>query len=51
VGLTPGIIGVYQVNLRVPGNRMRGDNLPVLLRVSGVESQKTGPVVPTIAVE
>ncbi|MDZ4797203.1 MAG: hypothetical protein SGI92_03500, partial [Bryobacteraceae bacterium] len=51
VGLTPGIIGVYQVNLRVPGNRMRGDDLPVLLRVGGVESQKTGPAVPTVAVE
>ncbi len=51
VGLTPGIIGVYQVNLRVPGNRMRGEELPVTLRIGGVGSQSTGPVVPTIAVE
>jgi uncharacterized protein (TIGR03437 family) len=51
VGLIPGIIGVYQVNLRVPGNRMRGEDLNVLLRVGGVDSQKTGPAVPTVAVE
>jgi uncharacterized protein (TIGR03437 family) len=51
VGLTPGIIGVYQVNLRIPGAHMKGTSLPVLLKVGGAQSQTTGPVVPTIAVD
>jgi uncharacterized protein (TIGR03437 family) len=50
-GLTPGYVGVYQVNLRVPGDHMRGAELPVTLRIAGVESQKTGPAVPVIAVD
>ena len=50
-GLTPGFIGLYQINLRVPGSHMRGEALPVTLRIGGVDSQKSGPVVPTIAVD
>jgi uncharacterized protein (TIGR03437 family) len=50
-GLAPGLVGVYQINLRVPGAHIKGEALPVLLRVAGVESQKTGPVLPVIAVE
>jgi uncharacterized protein (TIGR03437 family) len=50
-GLVPGYIGLYQINLRVPGSRIRGDALPVTLRIGGVDSQKTGPVVPVISVD
>ncbi|MBC8165152.1 MAG: beta-propeller fold lactonase family protein, partial [Bryobacteraceae bacterium] len=50
-GLTPGLIGIYQINLRVPGDRNRGRDLPVTLRSGGVESQKTGPVVPVVSVD
>lgn len=50
-GLVPGFIGVYQVNIRVPGDRMRGEDLPVLLRIGGVQSQITGPVVPVVSVQ
>lgn len=50
-GLVPGYIGLYQVNLRVPGSRIRGESLPVTLRIGGIDSQKTGPVVPTVSVE
>ena len=50
-GLAPGLIGVYQVNLRVPGDHLRGDALPVTLRIGGIDSQKTGPAVPVIAVD
>src|SRR2546427_8422384 len=32
-GLAPGLIGVYQLNLRVPGFHMNGDALPVTVRV------------------
>jgi uncharacterized protein (TIGR03437 family) len=50
-GLVPGFVGLYQVNLRVPGERIRGEGLPVTLRIGEVDSQKTGPVVPTVAVQ
>ncbi len=50
-GLTPGFVGVYQINLRVPGAHLRGDALPVTLRIGGVDSQKTGPVIPVIAID
>lgn len=50
-GLAPGLIGVNQINIRVPGERMQGDNLPVTVRIGGVDSPGTGPVVPFVAVE
>ena len=50
-GLTPGAIGVYQINVRVPGFRMRGDELPVTVRIGGVDSPASAPVVPKVAVE
>jgi uncharacterized protein (TIGR03437 family) len=50
-GLTPGYIGLYQLNLRVPGFHMKGDALPVTLRINGVNSPSTGPVVPVVAVD
>lgn len=49
-GLAPGLIGVYQINLTVPGTHMNGDALPVTLRVGTVSSPTTGAVVPTVAV-
>jgi uncharacterized protein (TIGR03437 family) len=50
-GLVPGFIGLYQINLYVPGNRMRGEALPVTVRIGGVNSPVTGLVVPYVAVE
>ncbi|MBI4877556.1 MAG: beta-propeller fold lactonase family protein, partial [Acidobacteria bacterium] len=50
-GLVPGLIGIYQINLRVPGVHEKGDELPVTLRIGGVDSPTTGTAVPTIAVE
>jgi uncharacterized protein (TIGR03437 family) len=50
-GLTPGYVGLYQINLRVPGDHMRGAELPVTLRIGGVDSQTSGPVVPIVAVD
>jgi uncharacterized protein (TIGR03437 family) len=43
-GLVPGYIGLYQLNLRVPGNHLRGNALPVTVRV-GTVSSTAGPVV------
>ncbi len=50
-GLAPGQVGLYQINLRVPGAHWKGEALPVTVRVGGVDSPASGPVVPTVAVE
>ncbi len=50
-GLAPGLIGVYQINCRIPGTHLKGSALPVTLRIGGVSSPVTGPNVPTVYVE
>ena len=50
-GLAPGMVGVYQINLYVPGDHMRGDALPVTIRVGNINSPTTGPLVPVVAVD
>jgi len=37
--------------LTVPGYHLRGDALPVTVRLGGVSSASTGPAAPTIAVD
>jgi uncharacterized protein (TIGR03437 family) len=49
-GLAPGMIGVYQLNLRVPGFHISGDSLLVTITAGGVSSPSTGPVVPQVSV-
>jgi uncharacterized protein (TIGR03437 family) len=49
-GLAPGLIGVYQLNLQVPGFHISGDALPVMITVGGVSSPTAGPVVPQVSV-
>jgi len=50
-GLAPGLIGVYQINCRIPGTHLKGDALPVTLRIGGVSSSTTGLTAPTVYVE
>ena len=50
-GLVPGMVGTYQLNLRVPGNHLKGDALPIQLRIGGVFSPTAGANVPYVAVE
>jgi uncharacterized protein (TIGR03437 family) len=50
-GLVPGYVGLYQLNLRVPGFHEKGPNLEVVVQIGGVSSSITGPVVPLVAVE
>ncbi len=50
-GLVPGYIGLYQLNLRVPGAHVSGDRLPVTLRIGGVDSPTTGQLAPFVAVD
>jgi uncharacterized protein (TIGR03437 family) len=45
-GLVPGMIGVNQINLTVPGNHIKGDALPVTLKIDGVTSPNNGPEPP-----
>jgi uncharacterized protein (TIGR03437 family) len=47
-GLQPGSIGVYQINCRIPGTHLRGDALPVTLRIGGANSPVTGINVPVV---
>jgi uncharacterized protein (TIGR03437 family) len=49
--LMPGTIGIYRLSVRVPGFRMVGDDLPVTLRIGGVNSPSNGPVLPKVSVE
>jgi uncharacterized protein (TIGR03437 family) len=49
-GLAPGLIGIYQLNLRVPGFHISGDSLLVTITAGGVSSPSTGPVVPMVSV-
>ncbi len=50
-GLAPGMIGVYQLNLRITGFHINGNALPIMITIGGVNSPTTGVVVPTISVD
>jgi uncharacterized protein (TIGR03437 family) len=50
-GLVPGMVGIYQIDLYVPGTHMKGDTLPVMIKIGGVNSPVTGSSVPTVAVD
>lgn len=50
-GLVPGFVGLYQINVYVPGDHLRGDNLDVTLRVSNIENKYIPAVKPTVAVD
>lgn len=50
-GLLPGTIGVYQINCRIPGAHIKGDALPITLKIGGVSSPTTGSNVPQVWVE
>jgi uncharacterized protein (TIGR03437 family) len=48
--LMPGMIGVDQITVTIPGFHGRGDALPVTIKIGGVSSATTGPDVPYVAV-
>ena len=48
-GLVPGLVGVYQIDVYVPGTHYEGDAVPVTIKVGGVYSPTTGSNLPTIA--
>jgi len=43
-GLTPGLVGLNQINVRVPANAPLGDAVPVVVRQNGVPSNPNIPV-------
>ncbi|MBI2818952.1 MAG: hypothetical protein HYX73_03150, partial [Acidobacteria bacterium] len=43
-GLTPGYVGLYQVNVTLSGGVPTGDNLPVVIRQNGIESNPNLPI-------
>ncbi len=49
-GLVPGFLGLYQINVYVPGDRIRGDDLDVTVRVGNVENAQIEAVKPTVSV-
>jgi len=38
VGLSPGFVGLYQINVRIPGNAPRGDSVPLIVQMGAVIS-------------
>jgi len=50
-GLVPGLIGVNQISVRVPGFHTKGDALPVTIRIGGVTNSLKGPIPPVTYVE
>jgi uncharacterized protein (TIGR03437 family) len=50
VGLAPGFIGVYQINLYVPGNRATGDELPVIVAAGATSNESAGSSPPLTSV-
>jgi len=48
-GLAPGLIGVYLINITVPGVHLKGDQLPVMISVGAVSSPTTGSNLPYVA--
>jgi uncharacterized protein (TIGR03437 family) len=49
--LAPGLIGVYQLTLRVPGFHMKGDPLAVTLKIGGVTNSSSASNAAKVAVE
>jgi len=50
-GLKPGYIGVYEIHARIPGAHVKGDALPVTLKIGGITNPTTGPTAPQVWVE
>jgi uncharacterized protein (TIGR03437 family) len=44
-GLTPGLVGLYQVNARVPAGAAKGTSVPVVVSIGGVQSNTVTIVV------
>lgn len=47
-GLAPGFLGVYQLNIYVPGDREQADDLPVVVTAGGASSSTTDPPLASI---
>jgi uncharacterized protein (TIGR03437 family) len=48
--MAPGMVGVTQIQVTVPGFHTKGSAVPVTIKVGGVSSSTTGPAAPYIPV-
>jgi uncharacterized protein (TIGR03437 family) len=48
--LLPGMVGVAQITVTVPGFHEKGSSLPVTLKIGGVSSSTTGSLAPYVSV-
>jgi len=46
--LAPGWVGLYAIIIYVPGNRIQGDDLPVVVTAGGVSSDATNAPLASI---
>jgi uncharacterized protein (TIGR03437 family) len=49
--LLPGVVGIAEITITIPGFHQKGSALPVTLRIGGVSSAVTGPAVPYVSVK
>jgi uncharacterized protein (TIGR03437 family) len=50
-GLAPGLVGVYQVNVKLPAAVQTADAVPVTILITGPDGQVQASNVVTIAIE
>ena len=48
--LVPGMVGVTQIAVTIPGFHNKGSSLPVTIKIGGVSSSVTSPLAPLISV-
>ena len=48
--LVPGMIGIAQISITVPGFHEKGSALPVTIKIGGVSSSVTGALAPYVSV-
>jgi uncharacterized protein (TIGR03437 family) len=49
--MLPGMVGIAEITITVPGFHQKGNSLAVTLRIGGVSSSVTGPDVPFVSVQ
>ena len=48
--LVPGMVGVTQIMVTIPGFHIKGSSLSVVIKIGGVSSSSTGPLAPLVSV-
>ena len=48
--LVPGMVGITQIAVTIPGFHIKGSSLPVTVKIGGVSSSTTSPLAPLVSV-